>query len=154
MYYHLAVGSIPDNLTPGAHVQTGQSIGSAGSTGHSTGLHLHFVMTDQSVPFNPNATVRKCDNSATYTRGFPYILSENSVAVGFEENGNQWPLVNGASRVTLPNSWNRSGLNSHDCRPDVDAVIMYKHRDYGGECEVFGIGVDSNLADNYIGRTQ
>ncbi len=41
-YFHLANGSIP--VQPGDHVTAGQVIGQMGSTGYSTGAHLHFQL--------------------------------------------------------------------------------------------------------------
>ena len=39
---HLAAGSIPSSIKPGARVEVGTKIGRMGSTGWSTGAHLHY----------------------------------------------------------------------------------------------------------------
>jgi cell wall-associated NlpC family hydrolase len=50
-YGHLA--SIDRKITPGARVGIGQRVGMEGSTGTSTGLHLHFQVEVNRTPVNP-----------------------------------------------------------------------------------------------------
>jgi len=51
LYYHLAYGSIPDDLEVGDRVHVGEFIGTAGNTGYSlpseggTGIHLHMEVS-------------------------------------------------------------------------------------------------------------
>lgn len=50
---HLKSGSIPTNLRRGSVVTIGDKIGEVGSTGWSTGQHLHYQVEKDGVPINP-----------------------------------------------------------------------------------------------------
>jgi murein DD-endopeptidase MepM/ murein hydrolase activator NlpD len=51
MYGHLSKISVRQ----GAYVTTGQRLGDVGSTGASTGPHLHFTVFKSGVTINPRA---------------------------------------------------------------------------------------------------
>ena len=51
MYLHMVQ---PPNVNTGERVDKGQIIGLTGTTGHSTGVHLHFEVHDgENNPINP-----------------------------------------------------------------------------------------------------
>lgn len=52
-YCHMVSGSIPDDIKVGSKVESGQFIGKVGTTGHSSGIHLHVGITvlGVNVPF-------------------------------------------------------------------------------------------------------
>lgn len=53
---HLKAGSIPSNIAPGTRVNVGDKLGLMGSTGWSTGPHLHYQIEDQTgKPINPES---------------------------------------------------------------------------------------------------
>jgi murein DD-endopeptidase MepM/ murein hydrolase activator NlpD len=54
MYGHMSVIRIKS----GAFVVTGERIGDVGSTGHSTGPHLHFTVYKNGVTVNPRALIK------------------------------------------------------------------------------------------------
>lgn len=51
LYGHMRAGSL--NVVAGQNVMQGQAIGIMGSTGQSTGQHLHFEIHKNGVPINP-----------------------------------------------------------------------------------------------------
>ncbi|MDP2874005.1 MAG: M23 family metallopeptidase [bacterium] len=58
-YLHLQKGSIPNYVVLGGYIRSGVIIGKEGHNGKSTGIHLHFAVTNW---FNP---------SRLYTEGVP-----------------------------------------------------------------------------------
>ena len=52
-YTHLQSGSIPAGITVGAIVEKGQLLGLMGTTGYSTGVHLHFEVVENGNRVDP-----------------------------------------------------------------------------------------------------
>jgi murein DD-endopeptidase MepM/ murein hydrolase activator NlpD len=59
VYAHLKKNSIPENIKPGTYVEIGDIIGKVGSTGTSTGPHLHFEIRIDGVKVNPMPILNK-----------------------------------------------------------------------------------------------
>lgn len=59
-YCHLKVDSIPDTFKVGSSVLKGNRIGTMGTTGYSTGIHLHFVITADDKPVDPTGLFNMC----------------------------------------------------------------------------------------------
>ena len=75
-YYHLENGSIPVQV--GDSVTAGQVIGQMGSTGYSTGAHLHFQLEIYGEPVDPQ----------------PFLLGEEDI-----------PEESGAEIDNIPAEW-------------------------------------------------
>lgn len=74
-YYHLIDGSIV--VTRGQTVKAGQTVGNMGSTGNSTGAHLHFQVEIDGTPVDP----------------LPYLLGESALvasSAAADESNTAW----------------------------------------------------------------
>lgn len=63
IYMHMKYGSIPNDLHIGSEVKKGDVIGYMGTTGRSTGVHLHFQVEIDGVPVD----------------SFPYIMGTSTI---------------------------------------------------------------------------
>ena len=52
-YVHLANGSIPSKIKVGMIVEKGDVLGITGTTGYSTGIHLHYEIRENNKPVDP-----------------------------------------------------------------------------------------------------
>lgn len=83
-YYHLYTDSIP--VSEGDYVVAGDKIGHMGSTGASTGAHLHFQLEHNGVPIDP----------------LPYITGEETI-----ENES----IGGDEMDNIPAEWAEDAVN-------------------------------------------
>ena len=114
-YFHLANGSIPVQL--GDHVTAGQVIGQMGSTGYSTGAHLHFQLEIGGEPVDP----------------LPFLLGEEGVpeqpADGMDntpapwaEDAVRWAVDNGI----LYGDENGNYRLHENCTREMMLVFLYR----------------------------
>lgn len=105
MYFHLADDSI--RVKPGEHVAKRQNVGYMGSTGASTGAHLHFQLEINAVPVDglPYLTGEKKirENDMTYEQFCEYMdryEKEKAVlpASPWAEESLAWAVRNGILR--------------------------------------------------------
>lgn len=101
-YMHLEGASAEPGITCGAHVDQGQALATAGTTGHSTGVHLHFQVS------KVHTGAPKCEcgtdgkQCATNTNLYPNMWVSSTyptLPIDFEE----WPSASCSNRrLTLP----------------------------------------------------
>ena len=118
-YYHLANGSIPVQV--GDSVTAGQVIGQMGSTGYSTGAHLHFQLEIYGEPVDP----------------LPFLLGEedipeqsaeemDNVPAEWAEDAVAWAVENGI----LYGDENGNYRLHENCTREM--MLVFLHRAVGG----------------------
>ncbi len=65
-YGHLLLGTIPDDIKVGAQVSSGQLLGRMGSSGSSSGDHLHYEVRCNNSPVNPYSITRAMCSSGSF----------------------------------------------------------------------------------------
>ena len=103
IYMHLAGNTEKPGVTCGAHVEQGQALAMSGTTGHSTGVHLHFQVSqvhDSAPTCECGASGKAC---ATTYNPFPDTWVNDgyhTVPIAFEE----WPSSAQCNnrRITMP----------------------------------------------------
>ena len=103
IYMHLAGNTLQPGVTCGMKVVQGQPLAMAGTTGHSTGIHLHFQVSQ----VHANAPTCECGGDgkqcATTFNPFPNAWVNapyHTLPAAFEE----WPTASTCSnrRITMP----------------------------------------------------
>ncbi|TMC52618.1 MAG: hypothetical protein E6J26_09085 [Chloroflexi bacterium] len=126
-YMHLHQASIPPGLQAGSTVLRGQKIGVEGTTGWSTGVHLHFnVATSYHCCLNPGDPLR----IAPYWPGSDYT---NQQRINFDEYA--WTVLQQTDVGVSQNASPDCGTPS----PNANQAILYDLRGYCGAYQVFDI---------------
>lgn len=106
-YFHLEGNSLAAGITCGATVAQGQALATSGTTGHSTGIHLHYQVSK----VHPAAPTCECgaDGTQCSASSVPYAdfwvtSTYPSVPVAFDE----WPTAAACNdrRIQMPTSQN------------------------------------------------
>lgn len=88
-HFHLKYNSIPDAIQPGAHVTVGQKIGEMGTTGRSTGPHLHYQLEDSSgKPFDPASSISGGTTMSSFTNGATTAAASGTASAGTTGSSN------------------------------------------------------------------
>ena len=107
-YFHLEGNSLAAGITCGATVTQGQALATSGTTGHSTGIHLHFQVSKvhPSAPTCECGTNGKqCSASSVPYADFWVTATYPSVPVTFDD----WPTSAQCNnrRIEMPTSQNQ-----------------------------------------------
>ena len=107
VYMHLAHDSAKGGIQCGDHVDQGQPLAASGTTGHSTGIHLHFQVSG----VHPGVDTCECGadglGCAAEWNPFPNVWvtdAHPTVPIDFEE----WPTSSACAdrRIAMPASLN------------------------------------------------
>jgi hypothetical protein len=114
-YYHLANGTIAVDV--GERVTAKTSLGYMGSTGYSTGAHLHFQMEFNGVPQDPH----------------PYLVGEKTIAKeanddsipnGWSKEAVEWAKANGV----IFGDENGNLMLREPCTREMVITFLYRSR--------------------------
>lgn len=106
-YFHLAGGSLAPGIRCGATVTRGQLIAQAGTSGWSTGVHLHFQVS----PVHPGAPTCECGDAGTACSPDTVPYSSFWVSAAYPSRSvvfDEWPSAAQCAdrRITMPASQN------------------------------------------------
>jgi hypothetical protein len=129
-YYHLAYGSV--KVQPGDTVQAGEAIGYMGSTGYSTGAHLHFQLEMDGVPVDPLPFITGDIPDEPYE--YPSSVQESANAIsgtteGMDNTPSDWAreAVTWAIDGGILYGDENGDLKLHDpCTREMMLVFLYR----------------------------
>ncbi len=122
-YFHLALGSVC--VAVGEQVKAGQKIGDMGSTGYSTGAHLHFQVEKNGVPVDPYPILVEETNPVVVNK--PETESEmDNTPADWADTAVRWAQDNG-----ILYGDEHGNLRLHDpCTREM--MLVFLHRAMGG----------------------
>ena len=77
-FFHMKAGSIPTSIKEGERVEPGQKIGEMGTTGRSTGAHLHYQIEENGEPIDPNPFMEGNSSQSFTSNGETYEAARSS----------------------------------------------------------------------------
>ncbi len=121
-YAHMKANSIPGNIVKGSQIQIGQKIGEVGSTGNSTGAHLHFGISLERYwyasginPQNESYVYEDVPNYTVNTGSASDISNNNAVISGsMSPSGNvsSWGFYVGTNQNSMQKCTVSTGTTS------------------------------------------
>lgn len=97
------------SISNGQYVVAGTMIGRQGSTGWSTGPHLHFVVTINGYT----------DNPCNYLSYNPYLQDPFGLGSCSGNGSLQWPLHSADATIYYTSTYDPSGCYDHGCSPHL-----------------------------------
>lgn len=104
-YAHMQGGSMPANVYRGAYISAGQKVGTVGTTGNSSGPHLHFAITanrDYWIPTGINPANEKYIYSNTEAQ-----INWSNYAASYTDDHNA--IVKGRANSNVSGSFTEAG---------------------------------------------
>lgn len=123
-YWHLAKDSVPADVQPGAPIERGAVVGLMGSTGYSSGPHLHYHVS-KSFVWAGCSDVAGCPAREARVNRAPW--NKDTDAVDFEDapNENSWLRCDGRASCN-------ADLVSSNSLDAADGAVLYWARSYIG----------------------
>lgn len=123
---HLADNSIPSNIQSGTRVCQGEQVGRMGSTGNSTGRHVHFALTKEtsgSFASIPLALRYKSSSTAMASTGIP--RERTTIVSALEKQ----QCANSCTDFIRNGSETSADCGGGTCPPCADGLSCMSNRD-------------------------
>ena len=148
---HLAAGSIPSNLHRGSEIIPGETIGKVGSTGWSTGKHLHYQIEQNGKPINPISKIKNGNGISVGGMGgvdtTKWLETVKAVKKAYAASGTSYHADNSHNfNVTI-------GGKTLSCRPDCSGFVSACLRFYGVMDSTLSSANFANVNDTTMKKT-
>lgn len=143
-YWHLAKNSVPEDVQPGMPIERGAVVGLMGSTGYSSGAHLHYHVSKSFVWAGCSA-VTGCPARETRVNRAPW--NKDTDAVDFEDapDENAWLRCDGRASCN-------ANLVSSNALDATDGAVLYWARSFVGPGWKRNASYAGNVPDWLRGR--